>query len=231
MSSCRPRTSRQGEANFVRRNLRNRRGVGRKRRPSRPAADARHPDSLQGGEAIATEQGVGRGLVSLGLDPLSLSLSAGSSAKRPRLTTGALPPSKTLDPVRAPRGLVLKESRTRGKSEAQRLSLSETELIRLAPTCPIHRLPARLLVVKKAGPNRGRRFFSCSFSSKESCGFFMWAEDCPSVVSEEVGRLSGSIAAASWEDKALEQYKEKISAFSTNELKVSGCLRSAYARD
>lgn len=33
----------------------------------------------------------------------------------------------------------------------------------LAPKCAHHRQPARLLKVKKAGPNKGRRFYACSF--------------------------------------------------------------------
>lgn len=33
----------------------------------------------------------------------------------------------------------------------------------LAPKCPHHRQPARLLKVKKAGPNKSRRFYTCSF--------------------------------------------------------------------
>ena len=231
MSSGRQRSSGQGESNFIRRNLRNRRGVGRKRRSSRPSADSRHSDSRQGEEAQDREQSIGRGLGALGLDPLSLSLDfAGRTAKRPKLSTRTCPSLPSPDRVRAPRGLVLKESRAKGKSNEQRLSLSESDLIRLAPTCPLHRLPARLLVVKKAGANRGRRFYACSFSSDESCGFFMWAEDCPAVVQEEVGSLNTRSGAVSWEDKALERYRQKISGFSTNELKVSYPL-SAYSRE
>jgi hypothetical protein len=33
----------------------------------------------------------------------------------------------------------------------------------LAPKCAHHRQPGRLLNVKKAGPNKGRRFYACSF--------------------------------------------------------------------
>lgn len=33
----------------------------------------------------------------------------------------------------------------------------------LAPRCAHHQHPARLLRVKKAGPNKGRRFYVCSF--------------------------------------------------------------------
>ena len=36
-------------------------------------------------------------------------------------------------------------------------------LAALAPCCPQHQQPARLLRVKKSGPNKGRRFYVCRF--------------------------------------------------------------------
>jgi GRF zinc finger len=52
----------------------------------------------------------------------------------------------------------------------------EDVLKRLAPRCPRHQRAAKLLTVRKAGGNRGRKFYGCSLPRGEGCGFFMWAE-------------------------------------------------------
>ena len=44
-----------------------------------------------------------------------------------------------------------------------------------APLCDGHQLPCALVTTKE-GANRGRRFFGCSKSRAESCGFFRWAQ-------------------------------------------------------
>lgn len=211
-----PRDSRshyRAEPNFVRRNLRNRRGVGRKRPRPRAAGStpAPGPEEEGGGQR--------RGLANLGIDPLSVSVEGlGREPKRARLTTVGDPTPQDGEPSPAPRGLVLRDKPLRGK-QTKPLSVSEADLQRLAPLCPAHRLPARLLVVKKAGPNRGRRFYGCSLSSEDGCGFFMWAEDNLAVVREVEG-LRGVSPLLSWEDRALARYRDKLSSFSLGELKV-----------
>lgn len=52
----------------------------------------------------------------------------------------------------------VREHRTRSVK-----AIRDPVLKALAPKCPHHRQPARLLKVKKAGPNKGRRFYACSF--------------------------------------------------------------------
>ena len=47
--------------------------------------------------------------------------------------------------------------------------------------------------VQKAGPNKGRQFFTCSKPREEQCGFFEWADDVPSCYVKQpssVGRGS-----------------------------------------
>lgn len=39
------------------------------------------------------------------------------------------------------------------------------------------RLPAENFAVKKEGPNKGRRFFTCQNQQAKRCGFFLWSED------------------------------------------------------
>jgi hypothetical protein len=43
-------------------------------------------------------------------------------------------------------------------------------------------MAAKLLTVKKAGGNRGRRFYGCTFPAEQRCDFFMWAEDNPVLI-------------------------------------------------
>ena len=49
--------------------------------------------------------------------------------------------------------------------------------------------------VQKAGPNKGRQFFTCSKPRDDQCGFFEWADDVPSCYVKQqstTGRGSGS---------------------------------------
>ena len=51
-----------------------------------------------------------------------------------------------------------------------------------APECSGHQMPGKLLIVKKDGPNKGRRFYGCCFPADQRCKFFMWAEENPDVL-------------------------------------------------
>jgi len=46
-------------------------------------------------------------------------------------------------------------------------------LAEVAPLCFGHQEPTRVVVVKKTGPNKGRRFFSCCRPREDQCDFFM----------------------------------------------------------
>lgn len=37
-------------------------------------------------------------------------------------------------------------------------------------------MPAKIVVVKKQGPNKGRQFYACSKPQVEQCDFFEWAD-------------------------------------------------------
>eukprot|EP00605_Chrysophyceae_sp_TOSAG23-4_P001963 GSChrysophyteH1.ASY1.ANO1.2174.1 assembled CDS len=65
------------------------------------------------------------------------------------------------------------------KSKSNPYGLTDDFWEQRAPVCSGHSLPAKLLVVKKEGPNRGRRFYGCCYSSDQRCKFFMWAEENP----------------------------------------------------
>lgn len=45
------------------------------------------------------------------------------------------------------------------------------------PKCIRHGRTCRLLVVRKTGNNKGRKFYVCSLPRGEQCDFFQWAED------------------------------------------------------
>ncbi|KAL9920176.1 topoisomerase 3-alpha isoform 2-T2 [Glossina fuscipes fuscipes] len=57
--------------------------------------------------------------------------------------------------------------------------------------CHCHKSSSSL-TVRKEGPNKGRRFYTCSNRNK-SCGFFKWADDLPS--SSSLGEKSSDISA------------------------------------
>ena len=54
------------------------------------------------------------------------------------------------------------------------------------PKCNGHGMSTRLLVVKKAGKNRGRQFFACPRGFDEGkCDYFMWADEHPELAVQE----------------------------------------------
>ena len=63
----------------------------------------------------------------------------------------------------------------------------------LPPLCPlcICRLPSKQLVVRKAGPNMGRKFWFCRKPEGERCPFFQWHEE-PQEVAGVVADLAFS---------------------------------------
>lgn len=96
----------------------------------------------------------------------------------------------------------------------------------LAPKCAHHHQPSRLLRVKKSGPNKGRRFYTCSFPRGEECGFFMWVEDNPVLVAAEIGPPSvmslpslGKEEDAEWTERQMEGWKARFNKMTIPELK------------
>lgn len=45
-----------------------------------------------------------------------------------------------------------------------------------SPSCH-HNQPAKLVMVKKEGPNKGRLFYTCDKSKDNQCKFFKWLEE------------------------------------------------------
>ena len=68
------------------------------------------------------------------------------------------------------------------KSKHNPHGLTEEFFEKFSPMCNGHQMRAKLLTVKKAGPNRGRRFYRCGFSADQQCNFFMWADDNPDII-------------------------------------------------
>jgi len=101
----------------------------------------------------------------------------------------------------------------------------------LAPKCAHHHQPSRLLKVKKSGPNKGRRFYTCSFPRGEECGFFMWVEDNPVLVAAEIGppsvlslpALAGGVGKEGedeeWAERQMEGWKARFNKMTIPEVK------------
>ena len=88
---------------------------------------------------------------------------------------GAIPPAVV------PRGLTAtKPSGARVTSKAKQNKryggFDDAALQECAPNCAGHDMAAKLLVVKKVGQNKGRKFYGCTFPAEQRCEFFMWAE-------------------------------------------------------
>ena len=98
------------------------------------------------------------------------------------------------------------------------------------PLCPGHHMPASLFTVKKAGDNKGRKFFSCSYPREQRCKFFLWVEDNPNLVSvisskqNDLRKLDATTTESEsplecWLRFALENYKCKLEELDVLELK------------
>ena len=62
--------------------------------------------------------------------------------------------------------------------------VSEAAILRMqVPLCPGHRERCHLRTVKKAGPNKGRQFYTCPRAEgpaeqlESNCGYFLWQSD------------------------------------------------------
>ncbi|XP_048189561.1 protein ZGRF1 [Perognathus longimembris pacificus] len=71
-------------------------------------------------------------------------------------------------------------------SKAENLENVETNL----PSCH-HNQPAKLVMVKKEGPNKGRFFYACDRPKADQCKFFKWLEEVtPGWVTQEESQPS-----------------------------------------
>ena len=94
------------------------------------------------------------------------------------------------------------------------------------PACSGHQLPAKLITVRKDGPNKGRKFYGCSYPADQRCKFFMWAEDNPNLIAlvleerasaQERDRALGPEEA--YRAAAVRSYCERLDQMSVPELK------------
>jgi hypothetical protein len=120
---------------------------------------------------------------SLGLDPLLLSLDAYHHFDSASGTLGSLDTAdqKLLDHAaqQAVSSVAVSEVDYRNKKDIEEDSLASFKLSRnktivnkdlyerLSPKCPGHSLPMKLLVVKKEGRNKGRKFYGCAYPADQ----------------------------------------------------------------
>ncbi|XP_064419285.1 5'-3' DNA helicase ZGRF1 [Latimeria chalumnae] len=60
------------------------------------------------------------------------------------------------------------------------------------PFCQ-HKQPAKLVMVKKEGPNKGRFFYTCDASQTDRCNFFKWLEEVKSAAPSQAGELQSKM--------------------------------------
>lgn len=97
-----------------------------------------------------------------------------------------------------------------------------------APCCGGHAMPGKLCTVKKAGGNKGRKFYGCTFPEDQRCGFFMWVENNPHLITETIKRRQiqheqdvklGLTEEQIWKRNALNLYGEKLEDMTVHELR------------
>ena len=168
-----------------------------------------------------------------GLDPLQLSLDAIEEAAAAATTEGApASAAATLARFDAKRGQATAGSRARvgsgGRHRARYGGFDDAVLEGedVRPACSGHQLPAKLVTVRKAGPNRGRKFYGCAYPADQRCRFFMWAEDNPALVAlvlaqraeaQRRDRLLGP--AEAYRAAAVRSYRTRLDQLSVPELK------------
>ncbi|XP_053556164.1 protein ZGRF1 [Bombina bombina] len=100
-----------------------------------------------------------------------------------------------------------------------------------APFC-LHHRPAKLVMVKKDGRNKGRFFYTCDASKAEQCKFFKWLDEVKSTNPAQ-GKLETKPAFADM--KSLSSYirSQKIGLFAESQLmirKTCGFQKRQYGK-
>ena len=99
------------------------------------------------------------------------------------------------------------------------LSISSKTVLR----CSGHQLPAKIWSVKKSGPNKGRKFWSCPLERNDRCDFFCWADNSSSAAvaayfENGKDRQEGDLSAQTYD--RMESYIRRWSTMTVAELKV-----------
>lgn len=82
---------------------------------------------------------------------------------------------------------------------------------------------AKLVTVKKPGPNTGRRFYACAKPQGSQCDFFCWEGETPRQVKDR-GETDGL------QSKALAQIQAKINTLEENQKTIIEMLMSIGGR-
>ena len=159
------------------------------------------------------------GLAAMGLDPLQVSLDAIAKAKASSSSSSSTYSGLHRNSILEPSvGRAAKSAKGVGKKRQQRLSDSVLE--EHAPCCPGHQFPAKLLVVKKTGANKNRRFYGCAFGAEQRCKFFLWAEDNPALVALALAATDDIVGSEGGEAaERLKTYCARLDTLNISELK------------
>ena len=102
------------------------------------------------------------------------------------------------------------------KEKAEKCSGAST------PACGGHQRPCKVLVVKKTGSNKGRKFCVCSMPRGEQCDFFEWVDDSAAAAREVLlkkSSFSGFIA------RQVFNYVERFRVLTVPELRKEASNR------
>jgi ATP-dependent DNA helicase Q4 len=90
------------------------------------------------------------------------------------------------------------------------------------PCCGGHQRPCKLLIVKKAGANKGRKFYACSMPRGEQCDCFEWADNSAAAAKEALlkkSSYSGFVA------RQVSSYVERFRMLTVPELRKEATKR------
>lgn len=90
------------------------------------------------------------------------------------------------------------------------------------PSCSGHQRPCKVLLVKKAGTNKGRRFYVCSMPRGEQCAFFEWVENSAAAAKEALlkkSTFSGFVA------RQVSNYVQRFRMLTVPELRKEAGIR------
>ncbi|XP_018106898.1 protein ZGRF1 isoform X2 [Xenopus laevis] len=101
----------------------------------------------------------------------------------------------------------------------------------VAPLC-IHQQPAKLVMVKKEGPNKGRLFYTCDAPKSDQCKFFKWLNETQSLSPVE-GKAQPKVAMGDLKSVASYVRCHKVALYEESYLmvrKVSGFQNKSFGK-
>ena len=82
--------------------------------------------------------------------------------------------------------------------------------------CSRHNRKAKLLVVKKSGKNKGKKFYVCPLPRGEGCDFFMWEMDTGGGIKE---RIKKSGTKDGWVERKMGEWRGRVNKMTMKEIK------------